>query len=367
MARAGLKVEITGDKSRLDRTIAAVETRMGRFASRIGTGLGRTFLKLSAGFAAIFAGRAIYNQLEQTAEWVDGLYDMSVQTGVAASELMKLEAAFAVAGIGITDASRLLSVFIGNLREAQEGPSQSREALNDLGFLAPDFKDKGPLEAFDMVSKRVQELNMSIPQITRLVEKLFGARMGYQMIRLMRDPAMFESIKQQVSALGEQIDGTGETIAKFTDDWALAKMKMRGLSVGILSGLNISGTIQSLGNIDWSGIGVALGKTMGVLTQLLSTGNMTAFLGDFLRDLGDVFKTAADYIAASVGSAITKAIPGIKDTEVPMSFGEMLRQNLPSGNFRTSRNIEATLQSIDTSTASTAKSLSRLSMEAKFA
>jgi hypothetical protein len=151
---------------------------------------------------------AIPSGIKDTTEWAGDLDDMSVQTGVSVERLVLLEEALKLAGVGMRDTSRTISVLKDNLEEARNGMGPAREALNKLGFLAEDFADIPIDKAFEMIGKKASALPDDFRGLEGALSDLFGAKVGLQMIRF------FRNFDQQTRQASKNVGGFAVTMGK---------------------------------------------------------------------------------------------------------------------------------------------------------
>lgn len=187
---------------------------------------------------------AIPQGIKETADWAGNLTDMSAQTGVAVSKLVLMEEALRLAGASAADTSRIISVLADNLNEARMAEGPAREALNKLGFLAEDFADIPIDKAFEMIGKRAAELPKDFRGLEGIMADIFGARMGYKLIRFFRDfDGGMAQAENNVGTFARRLDATAGGYDQMSD--ALGRFQMRWretMSIIIDQGTGVFGT-----------------------------------------------------------------------------------------------------------------------------
>jgi hypothetical protein len=214
---------------------AAVKTGMGALRGAFG-GVMRGMRQVGIGAfrqmgtkAADLLGRvlmAIPEGVKETMDWAGNLNDMSAQTGVAVSKLVLMEEALRLAGAEAKDTSRMISTLADNLNNARDEAGPAREALNKLGFFAEDFKDLPIDKAFEKIGKKAASLPKDFRGLEGIMADLFGARMGFKLIRFFRDfDGGMKQAENNVGKFANRLDGTAGGYDEMSD--ALGRFQMR--------------------------------------------------------------------------------------------------------------------------------------------
>ena len=186
-------------------------------ARQIGTGMTDTLGRILM---------AIPEGIKETMDWAGNLNDMSAQTGVAVSKLILMEEALRMAGAEAKDTSRMISTLADNLNEARDSTGPARDALNKLGFLAEDFANVPIDEAFEMIGKKAASLPDDFRGLEGIMADLFGAKMGFKLIRFFRDfEGGMKAAENNVGKFANRLDTTAGGYDQMSD--ALGRFKMR--------------------------------------------------------------------------------------------------------------------------------------------
>ena len=169
---------------------------------------------------------AIPEGIKETMDWAGNLNDMSAQTGVAISKLVVMEEALRMAGAEAADTSRMISTLADNLNEARDSTGPARDALNKLGFLAEDFANVPIDEAFEMIGKKAASLPKDFRGLEGIMADLFGAKMGFKLIRFFRDfEGGMKAAENNVGKFANRLDTTAGGYDQMSD--ALGRFGMR--------------------------------------------------------------------------------------------------------------------------------------------
>jgi hypothetical protein len=192
------------------------------------------------GLAAVVAGTVAMansagNAFNDLANYTGDLEDMRAQTGLTITTLMEWQRAFELAGVPISDASKMVSKFQASMEEARKGATPFRDALNEIGLYMPDFEGMGADDALKMVGQRITELSKSgksIGSLSSIMQDLMGVKMGPGLLRLFSDVSVFDKAKTDVADLAAEVEKNAAFLGQIQDettrtfyDRRLAQMK----------------------------------------------------------------------------------------------------------------------------------------------
>lgn len=189
---------------------------------------------------------AIPDGMREMMDWAGDLTDQSAQTGVAVSKLVLLEEALRLAGASARDTSMMISRLATNLNDARDEAGPAREALNKLGFLAEDFADLPIDKAFEKIGKRAATLPKDFRGLENIMSDLFGARMGFKLIRFFRDfDGGMATAEKNVGTFARRLDTTAGGYDNMSDSLGRFQMRWRETMSVIADGMT------SLFGDDW--------------------------------------------------------------------------------------------------------------------
>jgi hypothetical protein len=209
--------------------------KLGFDGSSVSRGLGRLSGSMMRGFGRIGKGAmervghrvtdlmgrivmAVPAALKETADWASGLTDMATATGMSVSELVILEEKFRLAGVSAKESGAVVSRFALNLKTAATEGGAAAEALRALGFDGQFIKGKSIGEAFDIIAKQLAILGPNLENVEGIMADLFGAKLGYQQLKLFKDfAAVTAQAENNVGKLAEAM-GSGQAAA--LDTWS---------------------------------------------------------------------------------------------------------------------------------------------------
>jgi hypothetical protein len=181
---------------------------------------------------------AIPQGIKDTADWADNLNDMSNQTGVAVSKLVLMEEALRLSGAEAADTSRMISMLASNLHEAQMEAGPARDALNKLGLFMPDMAGLSVDQAFEKIGRQVATLPNDFKGLEGIMSDLFGAKMGFKLIRFFRDyDGGMKQATNNVGAFASRIEVSAEAYGKLNDAAGRFEMRWRETMAVVLDEL----------------------------------------------------------------------------------------------------------------------------------
>jgi hypothetical protein len=246
---------------------------------------------------------AVPQGIKETLDWAGNLTDMSAQTGVAVSKLVLMEEALRLAGAGANDTSMIISRLADNLNEARDSTGPARDALNKLGFLAEDFANVPIDKALEMIGKKAASLPKDFRGLEGIMADLFGARMGFKLIRFFRDfDGGMKMAENNVGKFANRLDATAGGYDKMSD--ALGRFKMRWReTISIV----IDETVNMFGD-DWVDQMFDFLSPEKIRTGIANfkEGLEVMASGDFWEGLmNDLGRAIGDGIKASLGGAFS--------------------------------------------------------------
>lgn len=212
----GTTFKLGFDGTSVGQGLGNMSRMLGSFGKQIGVGMAQ---RVGHGVTDLM-GRilmAVPDMMKETADWAGNLNDMSNQTGVGISKLVQLEEALRLSGASAKDTSRMISILADNLHGAATEGGPAMDALHKLGFFATEFKDIGIDEAFEKIMRKVATLPQGFKGLETTMADLFGARMGYKLIRFAKD---FDGSMAQAANNVKNLGNAMETEAVKIDDFA---------------------------------------------------------------------------------------------------------------------------------------------------
>ena len=297
----GTTLRVGMDTSRVTRGLSRISRGFGAFSRQVGIGAARRVGERMTDLAGRLI-MAVPGAIRDTADYVSTLSDLSVKTGMSVKSLVELQEMFRVSGVQASDTTRVISQMADRLYEARTVGGMAKEALNELGFSAQDFKDKKLDESFFMIGKRIAEIN-DMQKATGLAAEIFGMKGGAELLKFFKD--MEPNIaKAQKNIAGLNYDLGQEGLVGRLDSFADAMgrfeaFRMR-LGIGLITtmqkvfGENFLDKLYDFLNNDMVPVVLQIAKTFGDFIQKI-------------RESGDPLKAISDSlgnIAKSIGQAI---------------------------------------------------------------
>ena len=318
----GSTVKLGFDATAVQRGLGGLGGLFGRIGRQIGIG----GLRQAGAQVTDLMGRiamAAPMAMKEMMDWAGNMTDMSAQTGISIQRLLVMEEALRMTGASAADTSRIMSTLADNLFEASKGSEAQKLALNRLGFSAQDLKDMDLDEAFFTIGKTVAELPKDFKGLEGVMADLFGARMGYKMIRFFKDfDGSMEIAKKNVSGFADVSDKTFASFDNMSDimgRWAntrrnLSMAFMGGLfgneGVDMINNLALNPIFDKLNNLasSFRGFGEEFRSELAKGMEVVGSQGVMASFGDLFKNLG---KSIGDGIMESVKNSIDVSPSGL--------------------------------------------------------
>jgi len=239
----GTTIKVGIDASDVKKGLDDTDRKFGQFAKNIGSKLKVGIGGAVAAVAGIGAAMgASFDFFKDLASYTGELEDMSIQTGISMSEMLKWTRAFELAGVPIADASKVISKFKADMQDAAEGETPFRKALNELGYYMEEVNRMEPLDLFQRVITEAsgREDRESI------MRGAFGGKVGLSMLRLGDDLAkskasggasLLDLAASQTSKLGAQMEANAAEIGAMDDQLNTLEMRKRAAQLQAFGGI----------------------------------------------------------------------------------------------------------------------------------
>lgn len=293
--------------------IRAGFVRLGGVVRGIGGAMRKAFIPAAA------AAGALAVAFKKVADEGSELSDMAVQTGVSVEKLVIMQEALRRAGAPISDTSRMLSMLASNLKEARFEAGPAREALDDLGISLSDISGKRLDEQFMMILERIRDAGDQVQNLEGAMEGLFGARMGFGILRLAKDlDVNMEKAETSAKSYAKFMEESSASLDATADELGRIGMILKATIGKLLINLpwdKINNFLAELHDIDFSNIfggdffskqtPVERGGTLNTEPTSKFVRTINA-IKSFFKDLFDLkkWKEWGTAVGAAIGEAI---------------------------------------------------------------
>ena len=257
----------------------------------------------------------------ELADFAGAAEDVALQTGSTVSEIIRLNRALELAGAQV-DAGRMLSTLADNMYDATHGGTELQDTFHKIGLSAADLARMKPIDQFKNIMQTLSQYQGSIGELSDITEKIFGAKMGMQIIRLFKNAdVMTNEMGADVAAFAKNVENSAGKLGSFSDQVSRLKYLWRSLN---LAGFELFG-----GNGEYM---KALFNSLDELINLREFAKVGAVLkAEFAKAL-EVFNESAFMDAIrnaikSLGDAFGEGLKGSLEGAMP----PWLKYVLPSG------------------------------------
>jgi hypothetical protein len=294
----GTTFKLGFDGTSVSKGLGNVSRTLGSFSKQIGVGMAQ---KVGHGVTDLL-GRVLMSVPEtfkETADWMGNLTDMSNQTGVSISKLVEMEEALRMSGATAADTSRMISILADNLHTAATEGGPAVDALKKLGLSLGDWANLPVDRQFENIMRAVSQTEPGFKGLESIMSDLFGARMGYKLIRFARqfDGNMADAARN-VGPLGKAMEKAAAPVDNWMDAWGRwnnlkrsvssmfieHSMRMMGGSRGVDAIFNTL-DIEKFRPI-FDQIGMMVSRNLEAVLQQFAAGKGMDLIGDYFKNLG---------------------------------------------------------------------------------
>lgn len=229
--------------------------------------------------------------VDQLADFAGEAEDTALQVKASTAEIIKLDRALELAGSEVK-AGRMLSVLRDNIYDAANGTEDLQKAFRAIGLQSRDFAGKTTMEQFNLIGEAVAAMGDDAGKVENSLEKIFGAKMSMQLLRLFRNQDVFTQAGEEVGNFAAKVDEAAGRLGSAQDQFKRLPYLWRGLNLAIFNAI--------------SGDGSTVKKLMDGIQQAIDT-------GDFSK------------IVYTLKAELAKAIEVIGDSEIWKSIEEKFR------------------------------------------
>lgn len=329
----GTKVKLGFDGTAVKRGLAGIT---GQFR-RLGSVVGRVFRQTAIGgarqagaslFGMLFRGAtAVPREVQSLALYAQELENVAADTKTARAEIVAMHKALELVGMDTDLAGDAFREFATKMGEAIREESEARKALNDLGFLAGDFRGLSVLQQIEKFAQGVRDFQGDQQALTYIMDRFLGGDLGLKMVGFFQNyNALLGDSRDLTADFAEGMEESVDLFKELNRVQAVGRLKFSEFALGafqgmnsILDGLGIErgGLEKMLRDFDARGLGVTVGEKIGGFFKEFGAGggidrvimDLKSKLMEVFRDLGKVF---AEGVKETLGESfsIKSLIPG---------------------------------------------------------
>lgn len=285
---------------RIGRATSSLTRRIGGLGDALGTTaarLGRVGGLLGLGGAGVIAG--MFKLAESTASIGDEAAKTAKTVGLTAEQLQELRYAAERSGIQQSKLDSSMLAFTKRLGEAKQGTGQAKDALKELGISMSALKGKTPLQALEMVSERLKDIEDPLER-NAILSDLFS-RQGIAMGRMLMDGAgALRDLRKEARETGNVIGNDAAAAAEtFQDNLLDLTQRLKGLrniiGVNLMPVVdeliqNLTGWIDANRQLIRQKIGDWTKRLAGVLRDLMDPAS------DIRQRISEMASSASDFL-----------------------------------------------------------------------
>jgi hypothetical protein len=223
--------------------------------------------------AAFAAGMAVFNTAMKGVQAVAASFgealdlggrldDLSIQTGIAAGELLVLERAFQNSGAGADKVSTTISKVASAIVNATSGSGAASASFDRLGLSASELINLPADKQFEKISSALSGVANQTER-SALANDIFGQKLAKDLLPLISDfGGEINKAGGQLGSLPGIMNGAAKSFADIGDGIKVAQGKLTEFAAGLLSVMTpaIDAVVTALTRINAAQIGKDLGS-----------------------------------------------------------------------------------------------------------
>jgi hypothetical protein len=223
--------------------------------------------------AAFSAGMAVFNTAMKGVQAVAASFgnaldlggrldDLSIQTGIAAGELLVLERAFQNSGAGADKVSTTISKVASAIVDATSGSGAASASFDRLGLSASELINLPADKQFEKISSALSGVANQTER-SALANDIFGQKLAKDLLPLISDfGGEINKAGGQLGSLPGIMNGAAKSFADIGDGIKVAQGKLTEFAAGLLSVMTpaIDAVVTALTRINAAQIGKDLGS-----------------------------------------------------------------------------------------------------------
>ena len=307
--------------------------------------IGRTMGKGAALVGGMMAAQTLESIIikaatgtNELADFAGAAEDVALQTGSTVSEIIRLNRALELAGAQV-DAGRMLSTLADNMYDATHGGTELQDTFFKIGLSAAELAKMKPIDQFKTVMQSLSQYQGSIGELSDITEKIFGAKMGMQAIRLFKNAdVMSTEMGADVALFAEKVEKSAGNLGSFSDQVGRLKYLWRGINLAGFDMLGGNGAYlkklfdgleSAINSGDFSKLGYMLKSEFAKALEVFNDSAFMDTIRNAMKSLGESFgegvKGSIKDLIPSIG--FPNLFGGSKDTSTTQLLHEMQKSN----------------------------------------
>lgn len=266
--------------------------------------IGRNMAKGAAVVGGMMAAQTLENLIikaatatSELADFTGAAEDVALQTGSTVSEIIRLNRALEVAGAQV-DAGRMLSTLADNMYDATHGGEELQNTMRKIGLNAGELAKMKPIDQFKTIMTAMSDYKGEVGELGDITEKIFGAKMGMQTIRMFKNKDVMASMGDDVASFANKAEKSAENLGNFSDQVARLKYLWRGLNLALFETVGGNGSYlkklfdgleAAVNDGDFSKIGYMLKSEFAKIVEWINNSDFMQSIKNSFKDMGKLF------------------------------------------------------------------------------
>ena len=240
---------------------------------------GAAILGLGAAMAGI--GGGIAAGVKSVIDLGGRLSDLSAQTGIAVSDLLVLEQAFADNGVSADKVGPSINKMQRAITDAGKGSKTAIDALANIGLTAQDLAALSPAEQFQKIGTAISEIKNPADRAAAAME-IFG-KSGGEMLAVFGE-GKIEDAAGSIGTQAQLLEKNANLFDRAGDLLGRVGTKLQGFFVGVADKVVpvILPLLEAFDKLDLAGQGVKFGESLATGMRVLIGAFQNNQLGELI-------------------------------------------------------------------------------------
>lgn len=235
------------------------------------------------------------------------LAGLSKMTGETVANLYKLQRGLKAVGLDSGDAGRMVYMLQRSLGGVNEEGVPTSHVFSQLGLSIDDLKKLDAPAAISTIAQSVAKLDNATAAAAS--GKIFGRMGAREFLQLARSSREFTKALRDNDAAAQRMQRNAQTFENIERGLERIKNKGSEFFQGIAEGIApaLEKVVESLNKIDFSQIGVQLGKVLSAFIEAFKEGKMVFLIVDTFKLAFEAIDAMADPLFTKLGVALLEA------------------------------------------------------------
>jgi len=135
----------------------------------------------------------------------------------------------------------MLSTLSDNMYDATHGGQELQDVFNSIGLNAYNLAQMRPMDQFMAVGEALKDSNKDLNELNNITEKIFGGKMGMQLIKLFKNQDVFTKAASDTGKFADNIQASQTELGQFSDQLQRIPYLWKGINLAMFKSMGGNG------------------------------------------------------------------------------------------------------------------------------